>query len=65
MGHCFWALVAKKLSADISSPRVRTNNGMLVYISAIICTKTLEGMPLFQPGSIEIANVISIWLIGW
>ncbi|KAI9467376.1 hypothetical protein BJY52DRAFT_66140 [Lactarius psammicola] len=67
IGHCFGALVAMKLSADINSrsaPGVRINDGELACLSAILGTDSREVMLLLgRPGAMELANIISLMLV--
>jgi hypothetical protein len=61
IGCCFGALVAKKLSADIKSRRVRVNDGILACLSAILGTESREAMSLLgQTGAIELASIVSL-----
>ena len=65
IGSCFRALVAKKLSADINSRRIRPiNEGILACLSAILGTESRETMSLLnRPGAIDLASIISIILV--
>ncbi|KAH9173290.1 hypothetical protein EDB89DRAFT_1905319 [Lactarius sanguifluus] len=61
IGRCFRSLVAKKLSADINSRRVRVSEGVLACLSAILVTESHEVMSwLGEPGAIELANIVSL-----
>ena len=61
IGRCFGALVAKKLSADISLRRVQVNDGVLACLSAILGIESREVMSLLgQPGAIEFSSIISL-----
>ncbi|KAN0137271.1 hypothetical protein V8E53_004716 [Lactarius tabidus] len=64
IGRCFGALVAKKLSADITSRIVRVNDGILVCLSAILGIESPEAMSLLgRTGAIELASIISLMLL--
>ena len=64
IGHCFVALVAKKLSADICLRRVQINDGVLVCLSAILGIESREVMSLLgQPGAMELASIVSLLLV--
>ncbi|KAH9164090.1 hypothetical protein EDB89DRAFT_449030 [Lactarius sanguifluus] len=64
IGGCFWALVAKKLSADIDwnyTQGVRVKEGELACLSAILGIESREVMFLLgQPGAIELASIVSL-----
>ncbi|KAH9010777.1 hypothetical protein EDB85DRAFT_1189429 [Lactarius pseudohatsudake] len=68
IGRCFGSLVAKKLSADIDSRNtrgVRVKEGELACLSAILGTEGHEVMSwLGEPGAIELANIVSLMLVG-
>ena len=64
IGSCFRALVAEKLSADITSHRIDfINEGIIACLSTLLGTESREAMDwLNQPGAIKLASIISMIL---
>jgi hypothetical protein len=63
IGHCFSALVIKKMAADVGPSSVRTNDEKLTCLSAILGTRSHEvKLCLRWPGTVEITSMVSISL---
>ena len=60
MGHCFEALIVKKLAADLLDSRIGPIKDVeLACLSAILGTKSHDTLYLSQPDTIALANMIS------